>query len=151
MTEKTENTFFKDYSNLMIEVAELSKNEDNPFFKSSYVPLKDVLAEAKRVCLSNNFIFVQTPWVREDGQPTLKTILRHSSEFEITAEMPLVAKDPNDPQKLGAALTYMRRYSLTSILGIMEKDDDGNEASANSTAQALKTKTIQNPNVNIPF
>ena len=129
MAEEKKRTFFQDYSNLMMEVSELSKNETNPFFKSGYVPLKDILAEAKKVCLSNNFIFIQTPRVREDGKPILVTKLIHSSLEEELVEMPLVAKDPNDPQKIGGALTYMRRYSLTSILGIMEVDDDGNKAS----------------------
>lgn len=147
--EKT--SFFKDYSNLMMEVSELSKNETNPFFKSGYVPLKDILAEAKKVCLSNNFIFIQKPMVREDGKPILQTTLKHiSGDFEF-AEMPLVAKDPNDPQKIGGALTYMRRYSLTSILGIMEVDDDGNKASENqSTSTNGKTKNIINSKI-APF
>ena len=122
--------FFEDYSALMLDVATLSKNEDNPFFKSSYVPLKDVLAESKRVCLSNNFIFIQVPDVIND-KPVLKTLLEHISGEARISTMPLVAKDPNDPQKVGGALTYMRRYSLTSILGIMEEDDDGNKASDN--------------------
>lgn len=129
--EKTSG-FFKDYSNLMLEVGELTKDKDNPFFKSKYVPLKDVLAESKKVCLSNNFIFIQTPVVVE-GQPRLRTILQHISGEKVESEMPLVTKDSNDPQKLGGALTYMRRYSLTSILGIMEQDDDGNEASNKET------------------
>ena len=132
MPENKTRTFFQDYSALMMDIQELEKNESNPFFKSSYVPLKDVLAEAKRVCLSNNFIFIQLPFPSPDNTPWLKTVLQHISGEKIEAVMPLVAKEPDNPQKIGGALTYMRRYSLTSILGLIEKDDDGSEASGNT-------------------
>lgn len=129
MPEEKKLDFFKDYSALMLDVATLNKNaQANPVYKSGYVPLKDVLAEAKRVCLSNNFIFIQVPEIDND-KPVLATYLRHISGMEVIGVMPLVAKDLNDPQKIGGALTYMRRYSLTCILGIQEVDDDGNEAS----------------------
>ena len=126
--KKEERTFYQDYANLMQEVARLSKNEANPFFNSAYTPLKDILAEAKRVCLSNNFIFYQLPETNYEIV-TLRTVLRHESEEKIESVLPLVRKDNTDPQKLGASLTYMRRYELTSMLGIEEDDDDGNKAS----------------------
>jgi len=34
----------------------------------------------------------------------------------------------NDPQKVGSAITYFRRYTLQSLLGINSHDDDGNYA-----------------------
>jgi len=55
--------------------------------------------------------------------------LKHSSGEEIKSTILISSKDDNDPQKVGAGLTYMRRYSLTCILGIEEEDDDGNNAS----------------------
>ena len=47
---------------------------------------------------------------------------------EITSCMAL--PDLTDPQKIGSAITYFRRYSLTSLLSLQcEVDDDGNKAS----------------------
>ena len=137
---ETSTTFFKDYQNLMMTLNTLSKSADNPFFKSKYVELKSVLQEAKRVCLDNNFVFYQYPEVIND-KPVLTTILRHVSGEEIKGTVPVVAKDTNDPQKIGGGLTYMRRYSLTSMLGIEEEDDDGNSSSKPS--ESIK-KTIDN-------
>ncbi len=148
MEEKKENTFFKDYSALMLEVSVLSKTAENPFFKSGYVPLKEVLAEAKKVCLSNNFIFVQYPIVENDIN-LLRTRLEHKDGESIESSIKLVSKDENDPQKLGGSLTYMRRYSLTAILGIQEEDDDGAKASGNTLTQSQNKPAT--PTTNKPF
>ena len=142
MPEQTKKTFFQDYQNLMKDVTALTKDKINPFFKSKFVPLKDVLAEAKRVCIANNFIFYQTTFssgfveiskdnIQKTSQPAmqLKTTLKHMGGDLIESIIPIVTKDINDPQKVGAGLTYMRRYSLTCILGIQELDDDGKKAS----------------------
>ena len=129
------NSFFSDYSNLMLTVNKLSKDANNPFFKSKYVPLPAVLEEAKRVCLDNNFIFIQKPDVvlKEQGlKNVLSTEIIHKDGEKIIGEIEIIAKDPTDPQKVGAGLTYMRRYSLTTMLGMEEEDDDGNTASKNT-------------------
>ena len=128
------NTFFADWSNLMLTVNKLSKDANNPFFKSKYVPLPAVLEEAKRVCLDNNFIFIQRPAVRQDSERQiirniLVTELKHKDGEFIKGEIEIIAKDPTDPQKVGGGITYMRRYSLTTMLGMEEQDDDANSAS----------------------
>jgi hypothetical protein len=51
----------------------------------------------------------------------------------------------DDPQKLGSAVTYYRRYTLQSLLGLQAEDDD-----ANSASQAVKsTKPWINENDNV--
>jgi hypothetical protein len=136
--ETTTPTFFKDYQGLMLTINSLSKSAENPFFKSKYVELKTVLQEAKRVCLDNNFIFYQYPEVIND-KPVLTTILKHADGTEIKGSVPIAAKDPNDPQKIGGGITYMRRYSLTAILGIEEEDDDANSAAEPKHEQPVRT------------
>jgi hypothetical protein len=133
------NEFFKDYQSLLQDTNRLKKSEANPFFKSKYVPLKDVLKEAKRLCSKNNFVFIQRPNVygdKEDIQSTLITELLHSSGKKIKGEIKLVAKDKDDPQKLGGAITYMRRYSLSTMLGIEEDDDDDGNISASNVVDS---------------
>jgi hypothetical protein len=134
----TQNTFFKDYQNLMLTINTLSKSAENPFFKSKYVELKTVLQEAKRVCIDNHFIFYQFPEVIND-KPVLTTVLKHTDGTEIKGSVPIVAKDPTDPQKIAGGITYMRRYSLTAMLGIEEEDDDANVA-----AESKVERTIDN-------
>jgi len=61
--------------------------------------------------------------------PVLVTRVIHAATGEqIASTYPILAKDPADPQKLAAALTYARRYSLLSVFGLTPEDDDGNTA-----------------------
>jgi len=120
--------YFNDFMKLQKEVTKFKKTEDNPFFKSKYVPLPKLLEVIKPVLSENNFILIQEPFIR-DNTSCLRTKLVHVSGEEIIGEIKLACKDENDPQKIGGAITYMRRYSLGSMLGIEEEDDDGNGAS----------------------
>jgi len=122
------DAFFKDYQNLMNSFEALKKSEANPFFKSKYVPLNQILPIVKKHCTENNFIFYQEPGLTDKGA-ALKTTIEHTSGRQVEGIMPIVAKDQNDPQKVGAGLTYMRRYMLTCMFGLEETDDDGNTAS----------------------
>lgn len=131
MTEKNDS-FFEDYQTLINSFEALKKTEANPFFKSKYVPLKIILPIVKENCTKNNFIFMQTPSYG-DGKNLLRTELIHKSGHIIAGTIEIVAKDSTDPQKVGAGLTYMRRYMLTCMFGLEEDDDDGNSASGKAT------------------
>ena len=132
---------FDDLKKVQEGIVKLQKGAKNPFFKSKYVELNQVLEVVKPVLHENNFILLQLPQhVKETGKNTLKTILLHSSGKEIVSEIELVCVDRNDPQKLGGAITYMRRYSIISMLGLEQEDDDGNSASNKTTKPTPKTE-----------
>lgn len=136
MEDKT--TFFEDYKNLMLSFESLKKSEANPFFKSKYVPLDQILPIAKKHCAENNFIFYQTlGHNHETKKNLLATTIEHKGGRKIEGIIEIVSKDVSDPQKVGAGLTYMRRYSLTCMFGLEEVDDDGNKASNNGKAEEV--------------
>ena len=137
---KEETTFFKDYQNLINSFEALKKSADNPFFKSKYVPLKEILPIVKENCHKNNFILIQVP-LMIDGISCLGMTIRHSSGEEITGDVELVHK-PEDPQKMGASITYMRRYMLTCMFGLEEEDDDGNTASEKKVSPVRNTEDL---------
>ena len=122
---------FEDLKKVQESVNKLQKSSDNPFFKSKYADLNQVLEIVKPVLHKNNFILLQLPQQRDDKN-LLKTILLHSSGEKIEGEIELVSKDSSDPQKLGGAITYMRRYSIIAMLGLEQEDDDANNASTPS-------------------
>lgn len=106
------------------------KAKENPFFKSQYADLPAVM-DACRKALSDNGLAV-TQVADFDGQETwLETMLIHSSGQWISGKYP-VRPVKNDPQGLGSAQTYARRYALMAMVGIVaeNEDDDGNAASA---------------------
>lgn len=91
-----------------------------------YADLADVI-DACRDPLSKNGLAVLQPMVQRDGHVVLVTKLLHTSGEWIASEFPLKAYDK--PQEQGSAITYARRYSLSSLLGIAaEDDDDGKRA-----------------------
>ena len=100
----------------------LKKQADNPYFNSKYVDLNAVLEGVDSILEANGFILLQ-PVV---GRTVETTILHKSGQF-ITSEMELVL-DKNTMQALGSAISYARRYSLVSLLGLKSEDDDGNNA-----------------------
>ena len=66
----------------------------------------------------------------------LETRLTHVDTGEYLASTAIVPLPKADPQGLGSAITYARRYALCAILGIITEDDDGNAASCLENRQA---------------
>ena len=109
------------------EVQHATKDAKNPHFRSDYASLTSVLDTIKPVFAAHGLALVQFPGFA-DGHATLDTVLVHESGewMAATAGAPL---QKNDPQGVGSALTYLRRYSGAAVAGIGQEDDDGNAAS----------------------
>jgi hypothetical protein len=110
-----------------LEMIAPKKGSVNPFFKNKYADLNDVLA-AVVPALNNNGIVLLQPLVNIEGKNFVKTVLMHESGevFESLAE--IFCKNTNDAQAYGSGVTYARRYSLSSIVGIGSEDDDAQKA-----------------------
>lgn len=123
------------------EVQDPAKNSDNPFFKSKYVELDDLLQATRPVLAKHGLSVLQEP-TSQDGQTvSIKTIILHLSGEWIEFEPLTLKAVKSDPQGIGSAITYGRRYSLSSILGVAwDADDDGNGASGKD-----KGKPAQKP------
>lgn len=112
----------------------VEKDGNNPFFKSKYVTLNEVLSKIRKPLNDVGILIVQEPTV--EG---LKTRLIDTEDnSEITAIMPWVGHD--NPQKVLACTTYYRRGSLVSMLGLEDEDDDGNVASAPAFVKGKASK-----------
>lgn len=110
------------------EIGKISKDSKNPFFKSNYLSLNGLIDAIEEVLNKNGLLLLQpieAEWVKS------KIIDIEDGEF-VSSEMHL----PNitDPQKLGSAITYFRRYTLESLLGLKADDDDGNLAAKKKPA-----------------
>jgi hypothetical protein len=106
-----------------------SKNAVNPAFKSRYVDLSAVLAAVLPAWNANGLAITQFPVVSEDcSSIELTTLISHTSGewMESSIRMPVGKRDPHG---IGSAITYARRYTVASIAGLMQDDDDGNLAS----------------------
>ena len=118
------------YNKLVLEINSLQKDKDNPYFKSKYVDLNQILDEVKQKVSEAGFSMPQTV---KDGQLHTELIWVETGDIFLSCDLPLVGA--TDMQKLGSAITYARRYSLLPMLQLQCEDDDGNEASGNTTAK----------------
>jgi ERF superfamily len=117
------------------------KDSKNPFFKSNYADLESVWDACRDLLSSNGLAVSQFPGLYSelDKSMSLVTILTHESGEYITQEMS-VPVTKADAQGAGSALTYMRRYALAAVVGVVQADDDGNAAS--SPKPVVKAKEI---------
>jgi hypothetical protein len=110
------------------ELTDPVKDAVNPHFKSRYADLATVLKTVRPVLARHGIALVQTTDII-DGVTVLVTRLLWRDE-EILGRYPVQPVKP-DPQGLGSAMTYARRYALQAIVAVAaDDDDDGNAASA---------------------
>ncbi len=120
------------------EMAGAVKDKTNPHFKSAYADLASVW-DACRAALSKHGLAVMQPVSAEGPTVTVTTILTHSSGEWLSGNLAMTAQQ-NTPQGIGSCITYARRYSLASMVGVAPEDDDGNAAS--QPAQGVRAQQI---------
>jgi len=126
-TSEAINEISLDLSKAQGVLANPIKDGNNPHFRSKYATL-DTGLNIVRECMSKHNISVVQATRVEGNVLMLDTRLAHKSGQWIEAEYPVCAF-PAKQQEMGSALTYSRRYSLFSLVGIAgEEDDDGNAA-----------------------
>lgn len=172
-TSEKPNPFVVDYLQLKKSIGTLTKNSQG--FGYTYLDLVKLLDEVEPKIEENNFILVSTVRRTDgvikrcdsaviihkdrDGNPTLTSrrdyetpcyevhseLIHTPTGHLLSCDLPLYVDDI-DPQALGSAITYMRRYSLFVILGIKTQDDDGASGSArDKTKRGMKEPLPKNP------
>lgn len=123
------------------DLPDVVKDSKNPHFKNTYVSLSALMSVVLPALQAKGLLLTQTPGyilaAPAPPEPALITqITDPESGDSIGGAMPLMLEKHN-PQGLGSAITYARRYALMSILGIVaDEDDDGNSASQRAVASA---------------
>lgn len=117
-----------------------TKGASNPYFKSRYADYSAVLEACKDLLNDNGIVILQPHGTNVQGQSVVETILMHESGEWMSSETPIVVKQGNDPQALGSAITYARRYGLQSLISMPTEDDDGEKAMTRKP-EAAKTNT----------
>lgn len=113
------------------DMSHAHKGAENPFFKSKYADLPAVIDAARPHLTANGLSVMQVTDFDEAGMWVV-TQLSHSSGEWIRGRYK-INPVKNDPQGVGSAITYARRYSYQAMVGIATSmdDDDGNAASGN--------------------
>ncbi len=108
------------------ELSGAIKDAQNPFFKSHYADLESVWSAIRQPLSKHGLSVIQTTECI-NGNAVLSTLLLHSSGQWISGLYP-IQPVKTDPQGLGSAITYARRYALAAIVGVYQTDDDAEAA-----------------------
>lgn len=129
--------------NLQQEIGTISKDSNNPFFKSKYFDINSLIKQLQPLLKKNKLLLLQPI---EEDMVVSKLICIDGTGGVISA---LKLPEINDPQKLGSAITYYRRYTLASLLGLQAIDDDGNIASNRSSDLRESNLNSEKPWLNV--
>ena len=117
--------------------------------KYSYAPLSEIF-DAIRKPLAENGLAISQPMTIIDGKLIVETVLSHSSGEWISGQI-LIESQKLDPQSIGSALTYARRYSLSALLGIASEEDDDAEGAIDRKKSEDKPEEDICPIHGVPF
>jgi len=118
-----EKSFWARLLEAKTEIKAVHKGAVNPHFKKNYADLNAIIEEVEPILIKNGLILIQP--IIEGVQYT--KVVDAFGEDVIESALPLPAGV--NPQQLGSAITYFRRYTLQSLLSLRTTDDDANDAS----------------------
>lgn len=117
------------------------KNADNPYFNSKYADLKTVVEALKQPLKDAGLSYYFAPQEHADDASNrwmTCDLIVMDGKTSVSFSFPF---SQSEPQKIGSALTYAKRYLLTTVFNVIaEEDDDGNAASGNTTKPVAKKK-----------
>ena len=117
-----------------------TKDAENPFTKSWYASLNSVMDACRDALIENGIWLCQYPVpVEQPNTIGLVTKLTHAESGQWQSSLAVVPLPKADPQGMGSAITYARRYALTAMLGMVTEDDDG-EGAKNGKKSSIRPK-----------
>ena len=115
--------------NVQRTVQPIARDAENPFTKSWYASLNIVMDACRDALIENGIWLCQYPVpVEQPNSLGLVTKLTHAESGQWQSSLAVVPLPKADPQGMGSAITYCRRYALTAMLGMVTEDDDGEGA-----------------------
>ena len=131
-------SIYKELLNVQAEVGAISKDSKNPFFKSQYFDINSLIKHVQPLLEEYGLLLLQP--IKDGKQYSIIIDSETGESVESSLELPSIS----DPQKLGSAITYYRRYTLQSLLGLQAEDDDANLASQKPNRKpALTTEQFE--------
>lgn len=117
---------------LQSEVGAIAKDSKNPFFKSKYFDINALIGHIQPLLKKHRLLLTQ-PIENAEVRSIIECVDGGGSR---TSSMRL--PDITDPQKIGGAISYYRRYTLVSLCALQSEDDDANVASQASKGKDEK-------------
>jgi len=126
------------------------KKSYNPFHKSKYADLVEVRETYNKLLTDNGFATIQATRMAENGDVCVITTLVHVSQQwwsgELCAKPTKIVKNKEsgeekevtDPQILGSIVSYLRRYGISSLIGVVSEGEDDDAEAATKPHRTVK-------------
>lgn len=138
----SEPTLAQKLLTVQTKIGAVARSSTNPHFKSKYADLNEVLEVAKAALNAEGIFISQAPGVDASGVQTVRyvetSLIDASSGQQISGRVAFSGAEDN-MQKIGAAITYARRFGLVSLLALESEDDDGESAVGRGSQGAKAT------------
>jgi hypothetical protein len=128
-------TIYQKLAQAKKEIGAISKDSKNPFYKSKYFDINQLLQHVEPVMEKYGLMIMQ-PII--EGK-VVSLIIDVETGKDCRSEIQLT--DERDPQRIGSQISYFRRYSLSSLLCLQAQDDDGNQAIPQTPTKKKFTKS----------
>ena len=127
----SESALFSALLAVQQEAPTLPKDAVNKHFGNKYVSLDTIVEKVGPILGRHGLVWSALPGRDEHGDPALNYRLTHAPTGEmLEGTMPLLLVKA-DPQGMGSAITYARRYAICAVLNLVaDEDDDGNSSSS---------------------
>jgi|TARA_R110002020_G_scaffold9010_3_gene36095 hypothetical protein len=122
MEKSTQSEIYNKLYRLQLEIGIISKDVTNPFYKSKYFDINSLIGQLHPLFKKHGLLLLQP--ILENKVYSIIREINGDGYVDSYIKLP----ENLDPQKLGSAITYFRRYSLQSLLALQAEDDDGNKA-----------------------
>lgn len=125
-----------------MEMAVAGEKSDNPFFKSKYADLAEVVRVSRPVLSKNGITIPQVLVDSDDGSWLISRMIHTSGQW---IESRVRVKPPKgDIQSYASMVTYLRRYSYSALTGVVcsEEDDDAETVVADTREVFAKGAAI---------
>lgn len=132
------------------EIKPAVKDKTNPAFSGRvyrYADLAGIWDACRSALSSNGLSVVQMPVDSEPGRVALVTTLLHTSGEYLSATFsaPAITDRVNGVQAIGSALTYLRRYALAAMVGVVADEDDDGQSAGSQQQQRPAQQRQQQP------
>ena len=134
MEKSTQSEMYNKLYKLQLEIGIISKDVTNPFYKSKYFDINSLIGQLHPLLKKHGLLLLQP--ILDNKVYSIIREINGSGYVDSYINLPEIS----DPQKLGSAITYFRRYTLQSLLALQAEDDDGNKAIVKKKS-SLKFKT----------
>ena len=124
-----------------VQMPKAKINRTNPHYRNNYADLASIMDSCKAVLSNNGLCIMQIINVEDGGVTYLITRLAHVSGEYIESKF-LLNPEKNTLQGLGSALTYAKRYSLASLLGIVADEDDDGELACGEEIDKISSDQV---------